>query len=548
MSVRLRLFALALLAIGAMGLVGLLGLSGMRLSTEGMKLVVDLHLPAVQGVANLNKQRLAIELAQYQLLTDGFIPEPERVKHTRQLTQQLWQNLEQSKTRYLALARGEKTRAQWAKIEPLWQQWQQRSQQLDQLLAVPEVTASVLDQYRAGLAEMAPLMQQLERELETLLEMTNRIANENEAALVDTLQQNSQAILWFGLLATAGFILLAQWIIRTILRPLNAMRTTAENSSQDLDLTRRCQIKGQDEIARTAQAFNHLLDTISHSFAVIVKEGDSVNRVAEEVATASQQIASATEVQSESSASIAASVEEMLTSIAQIAGNANQALQASESAQQLASSSDKVIVQAAQEIQNMVQAIQSSAEDVSHLAARTDEISRIVQTIAAVAEQTNLLALNASIEAARAGEQGRGFAVVADEVRQLAEKTRIATTDISQTIAWVQEQTRRAADNLLQGEKLVSFGVSLISGLVKPLSELRDGAVVARRELNALTEALQTQSATSRHIGSHVESLAAVSEQNSAAATQSASAAQSLNDSVGALRQQLARFRLPETV
>jgi len=104
MSVRLRLFALALLAIGAMGLVGLLGLSGMRLSTEGMKLVVDLHLPAVQGVANLNKQRLAIELAQYQLLTDGFIPEPERVKHTRQLTQQLWQNLEQSKTRYLALA------------------------------------------------------------------------------------------------------------------------------------------------------------------------------------------------------------------------------------------------------------------------------------------------------------------------------------------------------------------------------------------------------------------------------------------------------------
>lgn len=548
MSVRLRLFALALLAIGAMGLVGLLGLSGMRLSTEGMKLVVDLHLPAVQGVANLNKQRLAIELAQYQLLTDGFIPEPERVKHTRQLTQQLWQNLEQSKTSYLALARGEKTQAQWAKIEPLWQQWQQRSQQLDQLLAVPEVTASVLDQYRAGLAEMAPLMQQLERELETLLEMTNRIANENEAALVDTLKQNSQAILWFGLLATAGFILLAQWIIRTILRPLNAMRTTAEKSSQGLDLTRRCQIKGQDEIARTGQAFNHLLDTISHSFAVIVKEGDSVNRVAEEVATASQQIASATEVQSESSASIAASVEEMLTSIAQIAGNANQALQASESAQQLASSSDKVIVQAAQEIQNMVQAIQSSAEDVSHLAARTDEISRIVQTIAAVAEQTNLLALNASIEAARAGEQGRGFAVVADEVRQLAEKTRIATTDISQTIAWVQEQTRRAADNLLQGEKLVSFGVSLISGLVKPLSELRDGAVVARRELNALTEALQTQSATSRHIGSNVESLAAVSEQNSAAATQSASAAQSLNDSVSTLRQQLARFRLPETV
>ena len=67
-----------------------------------------------------------------------------------------------------------------------------------------------------------------------------------------------------------------------------------------------------------------------------------------------------------------------------------------------------------------------------------------------MADQTNLLALNAGNWAARAGEQGRGFAVVADQVRMLAETTRSATREIGGLIQWVQEQTRHAADNLLQ--------------------------------------------------------------------------------------------------
>lgn len=111
--------------------------------------------------------------------------------------------------------------------------------------------------------------------------------------------------------------------------------------------------------------------------------------------------------------------------------------------------SRKCLEQISQNLHDMSVHTQETAACASRLSERADQIGGIVRIIKEIADQTNLLALNASIEAARAGEAGRGFSVVADEVRKLADRTSTATTDISDLVRSIQQETAQAESQMI---------------------------------------------------------------------------------------------------
>ncbi len=238
-------------------------------------------------------------------------------------------------------------------------------------------------------------------------------------------------------------LLLANIISRAVNRAVELADALAEG-----DMTRRLDVKTKDEVGALSSALNRIAEGLGKMLGEVRGSSDVLSESSRNLSAVSTELvqgADETLAQSSTVADASTDLDGKMGSVAatmeQAATNINMMATATEEM----TSTIAEIADNAEKARGISDSAVAQARDTSDrmkdLGTAAKDISMVTDTIAGISEQTNLLALNATIEAARAGDAGKGFAVVAGEIKELARQTASATDEIKEKVDGIQSST-----------------------------------------------------------------------------------------------------------
>ncbi len=314
-------------------------------------------------------------------------------------------------------------------------------------------------------------------------------------------------------------IVIAFFITRYISRNVSGLVSVIKQFSKGNLIMELFENTDKDEISQLYNSLHDLQLKLAEVISSIRVGANEVSTASEQVAQGNANLSQRTQEQASSLEEVASSMEEMTGTVSQNADNAQQANQLAIGAREQADAGGVVVGRA--------------MAAMSEINNSSKKIADIIGVIDEIAFQTNLLALNAAVEAARAGEQGRGFAVVATEVRNLAGRSATAAKEIK---ALIKDSVAKTQD----GTKLVDESGHALSEIVKAVKKVSD--IVAE-----IAAASREQSEGINQVNKALLQMDDMTQQNAALVEQAAAAAEAIEAQSQELVNQVQFFNINRT-
>ncbi len=331
--------------------------------------------------------------------------------------------------------------------------------------------------------------------------------------------------------AMLSFVLIFPFVLR-FFQPFEQIiqqLKKAEGGGQELN------VKGHQIVEQICQSYNSLLQGYAASANELTKATNDLSFTASHLSSVTESTNENITRQQLETDMVATAMNEMSTTVEEVARNASEAATAAEHANESANKGESIAQASKASIDALVEEVNEASDVIAQLEKQSSEITVVLEVIKGIADQTNLLALNAAIEAARAGEQGRGFAVVADEVRSLATRTQESAREIDEMITALQTGARSSVSVMEAASIKGSESSEKVEDTFNALKDIHQSVNIIN-DMNAqIATAAEEQSAVANEINQNIVSIT----QSADAATQDAQESQQTSVKIATISQQL---------